>query len=469
VTWRFIPSLEDSPRVAALDLLVLHACAYAAIFLAARAERAGNLQIYAHILPLLSIAAVVSFSVCGLYRSWSRRAAQDLVSALFLAECLYITIWMSLGGWEPRWAISRGAIAAAAALQLPLLAAERMFLRRMVWSEEKQESGVIVAEDLGHAHAVREKLSSASPSWLLLSACLTAEEFEWLPEREIPWGTVLVTQDVKDKIPAIRKASQLRKSVYILPGIFELCMVGARPAEVDDVLMLRLTPPHLRPGQRSIKRLLDVGGSLCLFLLTAPVLLAAAILVRLSSPGPALFRQTRVGADGKEYTLLKLRTMIVDAERHTGPILAARRDPRITRIGGFLRASRIDELPQLLNVLMGDMSLIGPRPERPHFVRIFRDQLPGYEFRMAVKPGITGLAQIYGRYSTAPELKLRFDLMYIYNYSLAMDIQILFKTILTVFQPSSAEGFAEGFKEAPVAAGIGGEDASPAREAPAVQ
>jgi lipopolysaccharide/colanic/teichoic acid biosynthesis glycosyltransferase len=151
-----------------------------------------------------------------------------------------------------------------------------------------------------------------------------------------------------------------------------------------------------------------------------------------------------VGADGKEYALYKFRTMVADAEQHTGPVLAASRDPRITEIGRFLRATRIDELPQLFNVLIGNMSLIGPRPERPHFVRILREQLPGYEFRLAVKPGITGLAQIYGRYSTTPELKLRFDLMYIYNYSLVMDIEILFKTLSIVFQPSHAEGFKEG-------------------------
>jgi exopolysaccharide biosynthesis polyprenyl glycosylphosphotransferase len=224
--------------------------------------------------------------------------------------------------------------------------------------------------------------------------------------------------------------------------------------EVDDALMLRLAPPHLRPGQRSIKRLLDVVGSFCLLLLAAPIMLIAAILVRLSSRGPALFRQARVGADGKEYSLLKLRTMVVDAERHTGPILAALNDPRVTRVGRYLRASHIDELPQLVNVLKGDMSLVGPRPERPHFVRIFRGQLPGYEFRLAVKPGITGLAQICGRYSSTPELKLRFDLMYICNYSLLADMQILFKTLLALFLPDDSEEF----NEAPAGTGIVPED-----------
>lgn len=229
---------------------------------------------------------------------------------------------------------------------------------------------------------------------------------------------------------------------------------GARPTEGGDALMLRFTPQHLRPSQRSIKRLFDVAGSLCLLAVTAPILLVAAILVRMSSPGPALFRQTRVGADGKEFILLKLRTMIVDAERRTGPVLAARNDPRVTPIGRFLRASHIDELPQLINVLKADMSLVGPRPERPHFVRIFSGRLPGYEFRLAVKPGITGLAQIYGRYSTKPELKLRFDLMYIGNYSLLTDIRILFKTLLALFLPDDPGEF----NEAPAGTGIVRED-----------
>lgn len=135
--------------------------------------------------------------------------------------------------------------------------------------------------------------------------------------------------------------------------------------------------------------------------------------------------------------------MVVNAEENTGPVLASSKDPRVTGIGRFLRATRVDELPQLINVLLADMSLIGPRPERPHFVRLFRDQLPGYEFRLAVKPGITGLAQIYGRYSTTPELKLRFDLLYIYNYSLLMDMRILLQTILTLLQTEQAEGFRE--------------------------
>ena len=165
-----------------------------------------------------------------------------------------------------------------------------------------------------------------------------------------------------------------------------------------------------------------------------------ALLVRITSHGPALFRQDRVGRYGREYTLYKFRTMISDAESATGPVLASQNDPRITPLGRFLRSTRLDELPQLFNVLTGEMSLVGPRPERAFFVSQFRETVPGYEFRFAVKPGITGFAQVHGNYSSSVARKLRFDLMYIYDYSLLFDVKILLKTISVLFQGSKAEG-----------------------------
>jgi exopolysaccharide biosynthesis polyprenyl glycosylphosphotransferase len=196
----------------------------------------------------------------------------------------------------------------------------------------------------------------------------------------------------------------------------------------------------LTPAQQWIKRALDLIGALCLLLLTAPLMLLAALLIRLTSPGPAFFTQTRVGKDGREFPLLKLRTMIAGAEARTGPVLATSGDPRVTAIGRILRAAHLDELPQLFNVLLGEMSLIGPRPERPHFVNIYRRCLPGYERRLAVRPGITGLAQTSCPYRTAPARKLRFDLQYIENYSLALDAKIVLRTIRTVLGFRRAEG-----------------------------
>jgi lipopolysaccharide/colanic/teichoic acid biosynthesis glycosyltransferase len=168
--------------------------------------------------------------------------------------------------------------------------------------------------------------------------------------------------------------------------------------------------------------------------MTAPVMLAAAAAIRLTSPGPAVYRQMRVGAGGGEFCLYKLRTMVLDAERDTGPVMAVRDDKRITAVGRVLRAARIDELPQLINVLRGEMSLVGPRPERPHFVAKFMRRVPGYGMRHAVRPGMTGMAQVCGDYSTAPERKLRYDLMYIRNGSMALDAEIFLRTIGTVLR-----------------------------------
>jgi exopolysaccharide biosynthesis polyprenyl glycosylphosphotransferase len=215
---------------------------------------------------------------------------------------------------------------------------------------------------------------------------------------------------------------------------------GANAAIVGDLVLLHRAPNPLTPSQRFLKRIFDVAGALCLLVLTAPTMLLAALLIRLTSRGPAIYSQTRVGSDGREFSLYKLRTMIAGAEARTGPVMATAGDPRITRVGRTLRATRLDELPQLFNVLRGEMSLIGPRPERPHFVRIFRRRYPGYDFRLGVKPGISGLAQTSCRYSTTPALKLRFDLRYIHHYSLLLDCEIAVRTIFTVLQPSRAEG-----------------------------
>ncbi|MGD9163423.1 MAG: sugar transferase [Chromatiales bacterium] len=185
------------------------------------------------------------------------------------------------------------------------------------------------------------------------------------------------------------------------------------------------------------KRFFDLFVSLLLLCLTGPVLACAMLAVWLESLGrnPVIYRQTRVGLHGRFITVFKLRTMHVDAERN-GPRMAARNDPRITRLGGILRLSRIDELPQLINVLRGEMSLIGPRPERPEFVAQYERQIEGYALRHWVKPGITGLAQVRYRYAETPEdaaVKLYFDLDYIRNCSLCMDIAILLQTLPVVF------------------------------------
>ena len=194
-------------------------------------------------------------------------------------------------------------------------------------------------------------------------------------------------------------------------------------------------------GQRRVtvwyevsRRTLDVIGSLLLLAFTLPLLLLVAFLIKVNSTGPVLYRQSRVGLHGRIFTMLKFRSMRVDAEA-AGPRWATNRDPRMTRIGAFIRATRLDEVPQLLNVLRGEMSLVGPRPERPHFVQQLAAIIPRYNERTHVLPGITGWAQINYPYGASVEdarAKLAFDLFYINNRALLLDLRILLRTIPVV-------------------------------------
>jgi exopolysaccharide biosynthesis polyprenyl glycosylphosphotransferase len=192
--------------------------------------------------------------------------------------------------------------------------------------------------------------------------------------------------------------------------------------------------------ERFIKRVVDLSVSTMVMVVFLPIYILVAILVKLSSKGPAIFRQDRVTKNNKVFGLYKFRTMVVGAEKDTGPVFATTGDERLTRIGVLLRRSRLDELPQLWHVFTGTMSLVGPRPERPYFIEQCKDEIPNFEQRLRVKAGITGLAQVMGKYSTKPSNKLRYDLMYINNYSIWLDLKIMIQTIGIIFMGEKAKG-----------------------------
>ena len=195
-------------------------------------------------------------------------------------------------------------------------------------------------------------------------------------------------------------------------------LLGLRALPLDDL------------WNRLIKRLFDFAVSFIFLIVLSPILIVLAIFIKLCDGGPIFYRQERVGQDGKHFILYKFRTMSVDAEKKTGPVWAQPDDQRTTLIGRFLRKLNLDELPQLWNVLLGDMSLVGPRPERPHFVEQFRDQIPRYMARHKIKSGLTGWAQIHGlRGNTSIEERIKYDLYYMENWTLMMDVEILFATL----------------------------------------
>lgn len=199
----------------------------------------------------------------------------------------------------------------------------------------------------------------------------------------------------------------------------------------------KLTHP-LTSDYLPLKRVLDVIAASGLFTITSPIILLFALLIRLETPGSPVYRQERVGLMGKRFIIAKLRSMYNDAEKHSGAVWAAKNDARVTKVGKFIRKTRIDELPQLLNVIKGEMSMIGPRPERPNLTEQFSHDVPGFEQRLVVKPGLSGYAQVYGGYDVTPAEKYHMDQHYIENFGFWEDFKIVFETIRVVLTGDGA-------------------------------
>lgn len=225
---------------------------------------------------------------------------------------------------------------------------------------------------------------------------------------------------------------ELGLRVSILPSPYEILIGRISHLRVHDIPLIEIIKEPEHSSVRAVKRLFDASLALIGLVLTLPLALVVAFLIVVTSGFPIIFEQTRVGFNGKLFKIMKFRTMIKDAEVKTGPVWSIPHDPRVTPLGRWLRKTRLDEIPQMWNILRGEMSFVGPRPERPFFVERFEREIPAYHERFKVKPGLTGLAQVNGGYDTTPENKLKYDLAYIYNQSLFLDLRILLETVKVI-------------------------------------
>lgn len=292
----------------------------------------------------------------------------------------------------------------------------------------------LIKENLLDSRIIKRK---DDVSWLNKDLTMKDIKLKMKPYELVFIGSTMPERKKNDILYYAMKQKQLS---YMIPNTNELFIMKTSFTTLGDTMVLEVKPFTLSSGQILAKRLLDVVVSTVLLLFTTPIMILAAIAIKLEDRGPVFFKQERVGQYNKPFQILKFRSMIVDAEAKTGPVLAKSADSRITKVGAFIRKTRIDELPQLLNVLKGNMSLVGPRPEREYFAKKFEQENKWFYYRSAVKPGITGFAQVFGYYTTSADSKLKFDLYYIRHYSIWLDIVLLFRTILVVLNKSQAEG-----------------------------
>ncbi|MBU0699681.1 exopolysaccharide biosynthesis polyprenyl glycosylphosphotransferase [bacterium] len=234
------------------------------------------------------------------------------------------------------------------------------------------------------------------------------------------WDIVLACEDERVRFKTV-------------PDIYESVISKLETIQIETIPLIDVNIQPISGWNRSLKRIIDITASIFVLFVLFPFLIIIAILIKIDSKGPIVFSQERVGRDGHLFNIYKFRTMMTDAEKNTGPVLAQKDDERITKLGRFLRHTRMDEILQCINVLMGQMSLVGPRPERLFFVEQFKAAIPGYVKRFKVRPGITGLAQVNANYDISPKSKLKYDLLYIKNYSLVLDFKLMLKTLLVVF------------------------------------
>lgn len=400
-------------------------------------------------LPTLLVLAGVAYRLCGLYDVHRLRALPRELGMACRASALLFLLLITVMFYRRDLYESRLALG----LFFYLNAMGLMLVRRALWRLLSYlrgrglnygravivgggRTGRLVARTIRDnqwtgLHAVGY-VDVASPRNTTLPRLGTIDELGQVVARhQIDHVFVALPLSRYGELPSVYHALEdLLVDVQVVPDLPHLAGMRIRTFEIDDVAFLSLRGNPHYGWRRVAKRTMDLVLGAAALVLLSPLMLALALAVKCTSRGTVLYRQPRAGLGGKAFNMLKFRSMRVDAEQSTGPVWATRNDDRCTRVGAFMRRWSLDELPQLLNVLAGDMSLVGPRPERGVFVEKFRRQIPNYSQRHQVKAGMTGWAQVNGwRGNTSPRRRLECDLYYISNWSLRLDFQILFLTL----------------------------------------
>ncbi len=429
--------------VALVDLALVNLGLYIAFILVSGEVQGFQLEPLFFLLPLVSAATVFLFSSLGLY-SRQRSGFTPVVRSLVTGVIGLTLLSILFAFWTRAFLFERHIFLFAPLIQFVLLLGWRVLYYRMeLWIHDQKKLLIIGNRD--EVNQALEKLMCLPKGMFEVIKVLEPEKLNefnsWL--RQVEAVMVAGSLDMEQKSRLVRECFENSREVFIVPDLYEIILTRAQMTQVHDTPVIECEEMQITPIQLFVKRAFDLVLLLIAAVPSLVILALAVPAVRLTSPGPVIFAQERVGFRGKVFTLYKLRTMFVDAEGKSGPVFSSEEDDRVTVVGRILRATRLDELPQLYNVLKGDLSIVGPRPERPYFVENFERELPEYKLRHLVKPGITGLAQVAGYYATNTRDKLRYDLYYVTDFSLLMDFRILLLTIPTLFNKEAARGLSE--------------------------
>ena len=422
-----------------LDISCIVLAAYLGIYLEFYNTNQPVFSSHYFSIPLMIVLFGLLFNITNMF-SLSRKRFGEILLGIVINTLAMFTILMAVSFFFREFVYSRSVLAYSAGLQILFLS----LLNYCFWRFERSlivPKNLLVIGDACECARIKKKIKvQAGNVFAAQQHCLDFHD-NWqqiLPQVD----TVALANNLSlvQKEFILHLCHQQTKQILIFPSAYEVFCQNMVLETLDDVPVFKSN--YLRPTleQRSLKRILDFSIALTALIFLAPLMLVVALLIYLDDPGRVIYTQQRVGRNEQEFTILKFRSMRLNAEQDSGPILATQNDARITRLGAFIRRTRLDELPQLLNVLYGQMSLVGPRPERMFFVAQYKLEFPEYAYRHTVKPGITGMAQVYGKYNTSAYDKLIYDLMYIQKCNIFTDIIILIQTIKVLFIKSSTEG-----------------------------
>lgn len=423
------------------DIILINLGFYLAfIFLFSFSPNQSNIDAYIAVMPFISITTVLIFENYGLYKIL-KKGILEIIYSIGLSIVFITIITVVIAFFIRSFAFPRSVILVSPFIQFILLS----IWRYCVWKIRRRAHGIKRIAIIGSLEEIDEiarKIFKSSRGLYNPVLVPQGQDIKHIYCALDKADSVLIGpslgEDEKSKVISFCIGTNIK--AYIIPKLYDILISGSEVSQFDDIPTFKVTSLGLTVEQKLMKRVFDFCMALLGLIIASPIMLLVAIAIKFDSKGPIFYYQERVTANDKQFKLIKFRTMVIDAEKCFGPVLASKNDPRVTRVGRFIRSTRLDEIPQLINVLLGDMSFIGPRPERQFFIEQFKKEIPNYGYRHVVKAGITGFAQVHGKYTTGAADKLRYDLMYIRNYSFLLDIKIILQTIKIVFMKDSSEG-----------------------------
>lgn len=396
-----------------------------------------NYQSFEVSAPMIAVAYLVLMHVFEL-DSVLKQSPQETIYSIFLTVVSLLGATMAINFFLRTFSYPRSVMILSTLLQLITLS----IWRTIDWRIKRKLHGRKITMVIGESnveHIAKKIISKQRFIYDIkyIYSSSSANLWEDLKKVEVVFMCDDLCENIREKI--LNFCVSQRKSLYILPRIYDIALLNSKLSQVDDIPVLKVKKLGLTVEQKIVKRFLDILLSAIGIIIGSPIMAVIALIVS-KDGGPVFYRQERVTENERKFNVIKFRTMVVNAENLTGPILAGQDDPRITKVGKIIRSTRLDELPQLFNIFTGDMSIVGPRPERPFFVEKFSEEIPEFRYRTIVKAGLTGLGQVLGKYNTTAKDKLRYDIIYIKNYSILLDIKIMMQTIKIIFIKESTEG-----------------------------